>query len=86
VKLINPYENEEQSIQIGELTIENRLDRVSLYGNIDLTRDKEGLSMARQIKMIVDSVVLSLEASEDAGKLPDRVETEKPDLVKNPFA
>jgi hypothetical protein len=86
VKLINPYENEEQSIQIGELTIENRLDRVSLYGNIDLTRDKEGLSMARQIKMIVDSIVLSLEASEDAGKLPDRVETEKPDLVKNPFA
>ena len=86
MKLINPYENEEQSIQIGELTIENRLDRVSLYGSIDLTRDKEGLSMARQIKMIVDSVVLSLEASEDAGKLPDRVETEKPDMVKNPFA
>ena len=86
MKFINPYENEEQSIQIGELTIENRFDRVSLYGSIDLTRDKEGLSMARQIKMIVDDVVLALEASEDAGKLPDRVETDKPDMVKNPFA
>lgn len=85
MKFMNPYENEEQSIQIGELTIENRLDRVSLYGSIDLTRDKEGLSMARKIKVIVDRVVFALEASEDAGKLPDRVETEKPDMVKNPF-
>ena len=86
MKFINPYENEEQSLQIGELTIDNRLDRVSLYGSIDLTLDKEGLSMAHQLKTIVDGVVLALEASENAGKLPDHVETEKPDMVKNPFA
>ena len=81
-----PFENEERCIEIGDLTIENRLDRVSLFGSIDLTRDKQGLSMARQIKVLVDEVVLALEVSENAGMLPDRVETEQPEMVKNPFA
>jgi hypothetical protein len=42
--------------------------------------------MAHQLKTIVDGVVLALEASENDGKLPDHVETEEPDMVKNPFA
>jgi hypothetical protein len=86
VTYFKPYENEERCILIGDLTIENRLDRVSLFGSIDLTRDKQGLSMARQIKVLVDEVVLALEASENEGMLPDRVAMEQPEMVKNPFA
>jgi hypothetical protein len=33
---IHPFANESESIQIGDLTVENRLDRVSIYGSPDL--------------------------------------------------
>ena len=38
-----PYQNEAQSLGIDELTVENRLDRISVYGSIELTRDQAGL-------------------------------------------
>ena len=47
---IKPYQNEEESLAIGELTVENRLDRVSVYGSIDLTKDKAGLQQAKALK------------------------------------
>jgi hypothetical protein len=34
------------------LTIEDRTDRVTIYGNLDVTRDKAGLADARQLKDI----------------------------------
>ena len=52
---IKPFENEEESLSIGDLTAENRTDRVELYGRIHLTRDKSGLEMARQLKALIDS-------------------------------
>src|SRR3982074_444499 len=45
-----PFKNEEESLIIDDLTIENRLDRVSLYGSVQLTRDKTGLQQARQLQ------------------------------------
>jgi len=41
-KTINPFKNESESLQIGDLTVENRIDRISIFGSIDITRDKEG--------------------------------------------
>jgi len=46
------YENEEETFQIDQLTIENRLDRVQVYGSIELTKDKVGLEHARQLKVV----------------------------------
>jgi hypothetical protein len=80
---IKPFENEEESLSIGDLTVENRTDRVELYGRIHLTRDKSGLEMARQLKALIDSVVSALEKAKD---LPDEVVlTNKPRPAKNPF-
>lgn len=79
---INPFQNESETLQIGQLTIENRLDRVSFYGSLDITRDKEGLANARQLMGILGLVVAKLE-SED---LPDQVTVEPTDSVKNPFS
>ena len=63
--------------------MENRTDRVTLYGSLDLTRDKQGLAHARKLKALLDEVVQALEAAED---LPDRVAApEEPETVKNPF-
>jgi len=45
-KSTNPFQNESNTLQTGDLRIENR---VSFYGSLDVTRDKEGLANARQL-------------------------------------
>jgi hypothetical protein len=79
---MSPYQNESESLALGELTVENRLDRVSLYGALDIPRDKAGLAQARALKEIVDAVVAALEKE---GDLPDKVRTKPAQKVKNPF-
>jgi hypothetical protein len=79
---IHPFANESESLQIGDLTIENRTDRVSIYGSIDLTLDKSGLDHARRLKAILDQTVAEMEKV----NLPDRVALKKPETIKNPFA
>lgn len=79
---ISPYQNEAESLTLGELTVENRVDRVSLYGALELPRDKAGLAQARALKEIVDAVVAALEKERD---LPDRVQQQPTQKVKNPF-
>ncbi len=82
-KTISPFANESESLGIGDLTIENRTDRISIYGNIDLTRDKAGLEHARMLKAVLDKVVKTLEAEKN---LPDRIAPpDTPDEVANPF-
>ncbi|MDD3465560.1 MAG: hypothetical protein PHE67_00305 [Campylobacterales bacterium] len=82
---ITPFANETDSTTIGQnegLTVENRIDRVSIYGSVDITRDKQGLSDALQLKQLVDAVVEKLSNE----PLLDKIETIKPDEVENPLA
>lgn len=79
--IIDPYQNESESIQIDELTIENRLDRVSIYGSIDLTLDKQGLKNAQRLREILELVCSKLKNS----TLPDRIAIVEPETVDNPF-
>jgi hypothetical protein len=79
---MKPYANESESLGIGDLTVENRTDRVSIYGSIDLARDKERLMHARALKALMDAVITALESEKD---LPDKIAPpEKPEEVKNP--
>ncbi|CAM3739139.1 hypothetical protein [Polaromonas hydrogenivorans] len=78
-----PYANEADVLRIGELEIENRVDRVTLTGDVVLTKDKAGLALARQLQSLVDDVVKTLEADK---QLPDAVELKAARTVKNPFA
>ena len=80
-KLINPFQNESDILQLGDLTIENRVDRVSFYGSLDITRDKIGLENAQQLKSIIEMIVGEIESSE----LPDQIAIEPTDTVNNPF-
>lgn len=80
--VFKPYNNESDSIQLGDLTIENRVDRVSIYGSIDLTRDRQGLAAARELKRVLDLTLAELEKTE----LPDRIAVAKSETVRNPFA
>jgi len=77
-----PYANESDVIRIGALEIENRTDRVSLTGDVVLTRDQAGLALARELQALVKQVVQVLEADE---KLPETVEVKPARVVKNPF-
>jgi hypothetical protein len=78
------FANESASLAIGGLTIENRTDRVQLYGQLHLTRDKAGLADAKALKAILDGVVEALEGQPD---LPEEIPvTNAPRPAKNPFA
>jgi hypothetical protein len=79
---IQPYQNEEESLAISDLTVENRVDRVSVYGSIELTRDKAGLEQAKALKEVIDAVVAALEAEKS---LPNHISVKSTEKVKNPF-
>lgn len=80
-KNFKPLANESDCLQIGGITVENRVDRVSIFGSVDITRDKEGLSVARELKSILDLTLAELEKSE----LPDKIKLTPAKTVKNPF-
>ena len=76
------YQNESDSFKIGsELTVENRLDRISINGSLELTKDKEGLQYAHELKRIIDSAIEVLKH----GNIPDHIEVKASETVENPF-
>lgn len=81
---LTPFADDAASTAIDKLTIENGRLRLSLYGSLDVTRDKAGLQRALALKEIVDQAVKTL-TSDPA--LPDRLPPpDKPATVRNPFA
>jgi hypothetical protein len=76
-----PYANEADVLQVGQLTIENRLDRITLAGDIDLTADQLGLRAARMLHELLGQVVAALEAR----PLPDRLPPPDVQEIDNPF-
>lgn len=83
---MKPYTNESDVLQIEGLTIENRIDRISLHGEIDITRDKQGLKVVQELKALIDATIKTLESDDAKGKLPDAITLEKTVSVDNPFA
>ena len=81
-KNFRPFKNEADSVEIGDLTIENRVDKVSIFGSIDITKDKIGLSAALELKSILDEVLAELQSAD----LPEKIEIKAPETVPNPFA
>lgn len=78
-----PYANEADALQLAEFNIENRLDRVSLFGSLDLTRDKVGLQHALHLQALLNDVVAALQAD---NALPERVAVADIETGPNPFA
>jgi hypothetical protein len=77
-----PYANEADVIEVGRLMLENRLDRITISGDVDLTADKRGLEAARRLHALLGQVVASLEAKD----LPDQLPPPRVETVDNPFA
>jgi len=79
---LQPFQNESETLQIGELTIENRIDQLELYGSLAITRDKAGLQQALRLKALLDEVVVHLQNEKD---LPEQVFFRASENVDNPF-
>ena len=79
---LRPFENEQDSLVIDALTIENRVDQLEIYGSLAITRDKIGLAYALQLKQILDAAVSALQ---NDPALPDQIVFKPSDQVDNPF-
>ena len=79
---LQPFQNESDSITIGDLTIENRTDQLEIYGSLSIARDQNGLKQALELKKIIDDAVAHLQAASD---LPEVVTFRPMDSVDNPF-
>ena len=79
---LQPFDNETQSIQIDELSIENRLDRIEIYGALVITRDQVGLQRALDIQTLINATVQSLQ---DQADLPQAIEIKPSEKIDNPF-
>jgi hypothetical protein len=76
-----PYANEADVLHFGNLAVENRLDRITIAGDVDLTADQPGLALARQLHELLGQVVAALEGQE----LPERLPAPGVKNVSNPF-
>ena len=79
---LQPFKNETESITLGQLTIENRLDQVELYGSLSISRDQAGLALALQLQSVLDAVIDHLQ---HAGDLPAHIAFRPTDEIDNPF-
>ncbi|HEY5579976.1 MAG TPA: hypothetical protein VIK56_02265 [Rhodoferax sp.] len=78
-----PYANEADVLRIGDLEIENRIDRVSITGDVVFTKDKAGLTLAKELQSLIGRIVNALDAEK---QLPETVDLKVTETVKNPFA
>jgi hypothetical protein len=76
-----PFADESSTFAIGKLNVENRLDRVSLFGDLDLTLDQRGLEQAKTLQLLINRVVEELESR----TLPEVLPAAPVVKVSNPF-
>lgn len=79
--MFKPFENGDESSAIYDLTLENQCDCVSLYGNLQITKDQIGLQAAKKLQAFINEVVRALEQSE----LPEQIERKPENEIDNPF-
>lgn len=79
--MFKPFETENESSSIYDLTLENQVDCVSLYGNLQITKDQVGLKAAKALQQFINDVVIALEKEE----LPVQIERKPEQEIENPF-
>ena len=86
--MIDPFANNHQSMQIGELVIENQEDKIIIYGDINLVLDEAGYEQAKQLHELTSRILTSFESRISYSK-DDAKSKEKDDqagkMIDNPF-
>ena len=79
------FKNESETHIPHELNIENRLDRVSLHGSVDITHDATGLALACQLQAMLAGMIAVLQTEQANGALPEQISLASAAEVDNPF-
>jgi hypothetical protein len=54
------YENDTDRLEITDLTVTNGMDKITIQGTLDLTKDPEGLKNVLKIKRVIDAALEAL--------------------------
>lgn len=80
--MFKPFQQGTESHALHDLTLENDLDRINIYGNLQITHDQVGLAAAQALKTYLDAIVQYLEQQSD---LPEQIDNPPADEIENPF-
>ena len=84
-----PFNNDTQSLTIGDFTLENQGEQLNLYGSLTLTIDKQSLAYAKQLQVMLTQAVAYLEAHQaKTVEKTDIIARQQAQIepVNNPFA
>lgn len=75
------FENESDSAAVGDMTVENRLDRVEFYGALTITLDREGEALLAKLESLVAGMRRAFDAQSE---LPEKIVSKAPGALDNP--
>lgn len=81
-----PFQDDQTSVEVGGLTVENGRSALVLHGDATIAADRTGLAALERMLAVLGKARDELASRQD---LPDRVEVVDPDAVvtvRNPFA
>lgn len=64
ILIIEPFQNDYEKAEIGELTIENGYNNISIYGEVSITKDSIGLKNALRLQTTMNNIVAELKRYE----------------------
>ena len=79
--MFKPFENGTESHSIHDLTLENQVDSINIYGNLQITKDQAGLKAAKALQSYINDIVAQLEKQTD---LPEQIARQVEGEVENP--
>ena len=86
--MIDPFANNHQSMQIGELVIENQEDKIIIYGDINLVLNDIVYEQAKQLHELSSKILLAFENSSlysnDEAKSKEK-DDQSGKIIDNPF-
>ena len=70
------------SYTLDNLTFENNADRLSVYGDMQIQRDQQGLQQLLALQSLINQAVIALQADDT---LPEQLPAAKHTEIDNPF-
>jgi hypothetical protein len=86
--MIEPFANNHQSMQIGELVIENQQNKIIIYGDLDLYLTKAGFAQAKQLHELTTKILAQFEKTDQYTKMDEVSKSNddwSDDNIDNPF-
>ncbi|OTG59415.1 MULTISPECIES: hypothetical protein [unclassified Acinetobacter] len=80
--MFKPFIQGAESHAIHDLTLDNDVDCVSIYGNLQLTKDQVGLAAAKALQSYINAIVQQLESEV---QLPEKIQRSETGEIDNPF-